>query len=324
MILAGDIGGTKTNLAFFEVQGRRLMPVAGETFASREHASLDDIVRRFVSAHALPIDSACFGVAGPIKHGRSEAVNLPWVVEARQLASDLGLATVALLNDLEANAYGIAALAPEDFVVLNAGAPDAEGNAAVIAAGTGLGEAGLYWDGKQHRPFASEGGHADFAPRHALEADLLRYLLAQFEHVSYERVLSGPGLYNIYRFLRDTGRGEEPSWLRQEMRAGDPSAAITRAALTGTCPLCGQALDLFVSIYGAEAGNLALAALSRAGQTLAREVRRAALAGQLGLVGGSNPTGYAQKKLDVLGNTAVMEALAETGLVAAIVLVWER
>jgi glucokinase len=265
MILAGDIGGTKTNLAFFEVQGRGLMLVAEGTFASREHSSLDDLVRRFVSAHALPVDSACFGVAGPVKHGRCEAVNLPWVVDARQLASELGIATVALLNDLEANAYGIAALAPEDFVVLNAGAPDAEGNAVVIAAGTGLGEAGLYWDGKQHRPFASEGGHADFAPRNALEADLLRYLLAQFERVSYERLVSGPGLYNIYRFLRDTGRGVEPLWLGEEMRAGDPSAAITRAALTGTSPLCVQALDLFVSIYGAEAGNLALKVMATGG-----------------------------------------------------------
>ncbi len=265
MILAGDIGGTKTNLAFFEVQGRGLMPVAEGTFASREHASLDDIVRRFVSVHALPIDRAGFGVAGPVKHGRCEAVNLPWVVEARRLARELGLESVALLNDLEANAYGIAALAPEDFVVLNAGAPDAKGNAAVIAAGTGLGEAGLYWDGKQHRPFASEGGHADFAPRQALEADLLRYLLAQFEHVSYERVVSGPGLYNIYRFLRDTGRREEPLWLGEEMRVGDPAAAITRAALAGTSPLCGQALDLFVSIYGAEAGNLALKVMATGG-----------------------------------------------------------
>ena len=265
MILAGDIGGTKTNLAFFAVQGRGLVLVVEETFASREHSSLDDTVRRFVSAHALPIDSACFGVAGPVKHGRCEAVNLPWVVDARQLARDLGLATVALLNDLEANAYGIAALAPEDFVVLNAGAPDAEGNAAVIAAGTGLGEAGLYWDGKQHRPFASEGGHADFAPRHALEADLLRYLLAQCAHVSYERLVSGPGLYTMYRFLRDTGRGEEPLWLGEEIRARDPAAAITRAALTGTCPLCVHALDLFVSIYGAEAGNLALKVMATGG-----------------------------------------------------------
>jgi glucokinase len=265
MLLAGDIGGTKTNLAFFEVEGERLKPVAAGTFSSREHASLDEIVRQFVSAHSLRVKYACFGIAGPVRHGRCEATNLAWVVDAHQLARELAIETITLINDLEANAYGIAVLEPKDFVVLNEGVPDEGGNAAVIAAGTGLGEAGLYWDGKQHRAFAGEGGHADFAPRSALEIELLRYLLTQFEHVSYERVLSGPGLYNIYKFLRDTGRGEEPAWLTEEICQHDPSAAISQAALAGKCALCMQALDLFVALYGAKAGNLALTIMAAGG-----------------------------------------------------------
>lgn len=265
MILAGDIGGTNSRLAGFAVANGRLKPLVEETFPSRGYASLDDIVRAFVSAHDLRVAQACFGIAGPIRHGRSEAINLAWVVDAQQLAHQLGLATVGLINDLEANAYGVAALAPEDFVTLNEGTPEAEGNAAIIAAGTGLGEAGLYWDGKQHWPFASEGGHASFAPGDALQVALLQYLQPQFTHVSWERVLSGPGLYHAYTFLRDTQRGVEPAWLTDELRQGDPSAAISRAALAGTCDLCAQALDLFVTLYGAEAGNLALKFMATGG-----------------------------------------------------------
>ena len=176
MILAGDIGGTNSRLASFEVAQGRVKALAEETFPSRESASLDDIVHTFVSTHNVQVTHACFGIAGPIHHGRSEAINLAWVVDAQRLARELGMPTVGLLNDLEAHAYGAAALAPEDFVILNEGTPDAEGNAAVIAAGTGLGEAGLYWDGKQHWPFASEGGHASFAPADALQVELLQYL----------------------------------------------------------------------------------------------------------------------------------------------------
>jgi glucokinase len=265
MILAGDIGGTNSRLANFEVVQGRVQPSVEETFPSRGSASLDDIVRTFVSKHNLRVTYACFGIAGPIRHGRSETINLPWVVDAEQLAQQLGLATVWLINDLEANAYGVAALAPEDFAILNEGTPDAEGNAAVIAAGTGLGEAGLYWDGKQHWPFASEGGHASFAPDNALQVELLQYLQQQFTHVSWERVLSGPGLYNIYTFLRDTQRGSEPAWLTEELRQVDPPAAIAGAALAGTSDLCVQALDLCVALYGAEAGNLALKVMATGG-----------------------------------------------------------
>jgi glucokinase len=265
MILAGDIGATNSRLAFFAERGGRLELVVEETYPSRDSANLETIVKTFVSAHDLPLDVACFGVAGPVRQGRSDTTNLPWDVDARELARALRLRSVGLLNDLEAHAYGIAILAPDDLVTLNQGAADASGNAAVIAAGTGLGEAGLYWDGQQHRPFAGEGGHASFAPSDPLQLELLRFLCHEFGHVSWERVLSGPGLHNIYRFLRDTGHGEEPDWLTDEMQQQDPSAVISQAALADTSALCRQALDLFVALYGAEAGNLALTIMATAG-----------------------------------------------------------
>jgi glucokinase len=265
MILAGDIGGTNSRLAFFTRHGKRLEPVAEQTYISRDHENLESVVKKFVSSHDLPVDVACFGIAGPVKNGRSEAVNLAWTVDSRLLAHLLRIDTVELLNDLEAYAYGIAMLAPEDFVQLNPGVPEASGNAAVIAAGTGLGEAGLYWDGLQHRPFACEGGHTTFAPSDPLQLELLGFLMREFGHVSWERVVSGPGLLNVYRFLRDTGRGEEPAWLAREMQQHDPSAVVSQAALAGTSALCSQALDLFVSLYGAEAGNVALKIMATAG-----------------------------------------------------------
>jgi glucokinase len=269
-----------------------------DVFPSRKYESLDAIVREFVATHTPRLRSACFGVAGPVKYGRVETPNLAWLVEAGQLAHELGLKNVVLINDLEANAYGIAMLATEDFVVLNAGAPVANGNLALIAAGTGLGEAGLHWEGDHYQPFPSEGGHVDFAPRHALEVELLCYLLQQYEHVSYERVLSGPGLYNIYKFLRDTGRGDEPAWLAQQIRQGDPAAAISRAALAGSCALCVQALEMFVSIYGAEAGNLALKVLATGGV----------------FVGG----GIAPRIIQKLQDTTFMQALVAKGRMQAL------
>jgi len=265
MILAGDIGGTNARLAFFEPRGEQLVPVGEDTFASNEYPDLASILRTFVAAQRVPIKVACFGVAGPIREGRTQATNLPWTVDAQQLARTLHIETVLLLNDLEACAYGIPALPPEDFVVLNPGSAKASGNAAVIAAGTGLGEAGLYWDGRQQHPFACEGGHSSFAPSNPLQVELLGYLMREFCHVSWERVISGPGLLNIYHFLRDTGRGEEPDWLSEQMRHQDPSAAISQAALAGTSLLCEQALNLFVSLYGAEAGNVALKMMGTGG-----------------------------------------------------------
>jgi glucokinase len=265
MILAGDIGGTSTRLAVFELRNNALREVVEQTYASRAHAGLREIVSRFVTEHRPDIAHASFGIAGPVVDGRVKTPNLPWVIDAQELADELGLAAAALLNDLEANAYGVAALTASDLVTLNAGAPGVAGNAAVIAAGTGLGEAGLYWDGRRHRPFAAEGGHADFAPRNAVEIELLRYLLQTHEHVSYERVLSGPGLHNIYKFLRDTGWGKECAAVVEAMGSRDPAAVISQAGLDGSCRLCVRSLDLFVAIYGAAAGNLALKVMARTG-----------------------------------------------------------
>lgn len=265
MILAGDIGGTKVNLASFNVEDLRLAPENLSTYSSHDYASLQEMALRFVADHRVRLEYACFGLAGPVKKGRAQVTNLPWVVDAQELTRALNLKQVWLLNDLEANAHGIAGLTPEDFVVLNPGDKDAVGNAAIIAAGTGLGEAGLFWDGNRHLPIASEGGHAEFAPRTDLDMELLRCLRGRFGQVSWEHVLSGPGLHHIYQFLRDTGRGREAAWLTEEFRKADPPVAITRAALDGKCDLCVQTLDLFVTYYGMEAANLGLKMLATTG-----------------------------------------------------------
>jgi glucokinase len=273
MILAGDVGGTSTRLALFARDGSgRLGLLAERIYPSRAHDSLDAILTLFLKEEAArpdgpagPIEAASFGAAGPVRRGRCETTNLPWVIEADRLAAIVGLPAAGLINDLEANAWGLEELGPSDVLVLSPGAPGAGGNSAIIAAGTGLGEAGLFWDGRRHLPFATEGGHADFSPRNETEDDLLRYLRARFGRVSWERVVSGPGLASVYGFLRDTGRGEEPSWMAEEVGRGDPAAAITAAAREGRCPLASLAVDLFVSLYGAEAGNLALKTLATGG-----------------------------------------------------------
>ncbi len=265
-ILAGDIGGTSTRLALFDASAGGLALGAVEQYASREHANLETIVGRFRAGHGTPIDDACFGVPGPVAGGRVETPNLPWVVDGAVLARELGLAHVDLINDLQANAHGIFQLGATDLVALNAGAAGAAGNVAVISAGTGLGEAGMYWDGRHHHPFACEGGHADFAPHTDIEVALLLHLRQKLGgHVSWERVVSGPGLLNIYAFLRDTGRGTEPAWLRDAIAHGDPPAVISQTGLDGKSDLCARALDLFASAYGAEAGNFALKIMATGG-----------------------------------------------------------
>jgi len=264
-ILAGDIGGTSSRLACFTVDGAGLETLAERWYKSREHGSLMEIVRKFVDEFGVSADRACFGVAGPVRQGRVRTPNLPWSVEGEVLAQALGLPSVKLLNDLEANAYGIDLLGKDDFAVLNPGIPDPTGTIAVVSAGTGLGEAFAYWDGTAHRPLPSEGGHADFAPRNELETELLLYLRTEHGRVSYERIVSGPGLRNIYRFLRDCRHVPESPAVAAEMLAGDPSQAISHAALEGRCELCIQTLDLFISLYGAEAGNVALRYLATGG-----------------------------------------------------------
>jgi glucokinase len=266
MILAGEIGATRTRLAAFNSEGNRLECVVQKTYMSQEHAGLSEILPQFTRTEGIPVHSACFGVAGPVRNGRSKISNLPWTIDSRELAAQLKLPSVGLLNDMEAYAYGIDALDSKDFVTLNEGSEDAEGNRALISAKTGLGVAGLYWDGHRHHPFACEGGHADFAPTNDIQMELLTYLRKKYDRVSYERILSGPGIRNIYEFLRDTHKAEEPAWLREQIDAAhDPSPLISQFALEGKAAICEQALSIFVGVFGAEAGNSALQYMSTGG-----------------------------------------------------------
>jgi len=280
MILAGDIGGTKTVLALFErSQPEGALRVVRESrFASAEHAGLDDIVQAFLAAGSErhPPTAACFGVAGPVDGGRARITNLPWTIDAGALAARFGLTEVVLLNDLQAAAYGALTLPPESLAVLQSGASGpttsarSAGTIAVIAPGTGLGEAILYWDGSRHHALASEGGHADFAPMTEREARLLTFLSARHDgHVSWERVLSGAGLGNIYDFLREVEGLDEPAALSARLASGDRNAAISIAALEGTFPIASEALAMFVTLLGAEAGNLALKCFAQGGIVIA-------------------------------------------------------
>ncbi len=262
-MLAGDIGGTKTNLALFSVHGEKLRSESFRSFLSKRYSGLEPVLQEFLAVDKHSIDSACFGIAGPVVDGKVKTPNLPWMVDSNGLSHSLKLDSVGLLNDLEATAYGIFTLENEEFHTLNEGIMRHSGNKALIAAGTGLGQAILYDDGCHFRPLASEGGHGDFAPRNDLEIELLRYLIGRFRHVSYERVLSGPGLFNIYRFFKENRGLEEPKWLTERLSTGDdPNAVITKAALANEAEICVKMLELFVSLYGAEAGNLALRAKS--------------------------------------------------------------
>lgn len=244
------------------------MPLAEATFTSADYASLEALAAEFLTQADLPATRASFGAAGPVVDGRSEVTNLPWVVDETELARALRFSHVRLLNDLDAIAHAVPVLDQSDLHTLHRGDPVSHGPVAVIAPGTGLGEAFLTWDGSRHIAHASEGGHADFAPRNSTQIELLRHLMNRFEHVSYERVCSGRGLPNIYRYLRDSGHAEEPAWLRGQLAtADDPTPIIADAALDdhAPCPLCVATLDTFVSILGAEAGNLALKVVATGG-----------------------------------------------------------
>lgn len=272
MILAGDIGGTKTALALFarrrEFPGFARAPAILATYDSRAFSGFDEILHDFCDRHRPKLRAGCIGIAGPVRANRCAATNLPWTLDGGELARALGLGELTLLNDLEAVGYGIDLLRADEIRELQAGADDPVGNRAVIAAGTGLGEAGLFWDGFAHRPFATEGGHADFAPRNELEIELLRFLQREHGRVSWERVVSGPGLSDIYRFLSQSGAfalADEPPEISGEMQQGDPAAAISRHAAAGKSALCARTLELFVELYAAEAGNLALKLMATGG-----------------------------------------------------------
>ncbi len=265
MLLAGDVGGTKTLLALVEPHGADLAVIREAALPSRDFPTFEAAIARFLAEGPRgTIDAACFGVAGPVVDGHVTATNLPWRLDERGLAAAIPAGRVRLLNDLVATGYGVLTLPAAAFQTLQAGEPR-KGTMALIAAGTGLGEALLIWDGTRDVVVGSEGGHVDFAPRTDLEVELLRFLRKEFGRVSVERVLSGPGLFNIYRFLRENGGVAEPEWLRDRIERGDPSAVVSEVGLAGDHSLCVQALDVFASIYGAEAGNLALTAFAVGG-----------------------------------------------------------
>ncbi len=293
MILAGDVGGTKVHLALFDWKDQRVEPERERTFASDDFERFEDLLEEFIqpeapadddegeetddasepaeagekhnAAERPPIEAACIGVAGPVLDNRVRTTNLPWILDGDTLAKQFNIPYVSLLNDLEATAYGLLVLTPDELEVLNAGnPPKTKHPLALIAAGTGLGEGILFWDGVRYQPMPSEGGHADFAPNSDLEIDLLRHLRSIYLHVSYERVLSGAGLHAIYEFLRDTKKNE-PTWIAERLKVGDPPAIIAEAGLKKQAEIATQALDMFASIYGAEAGNLALKAMALSG-----------------------------------------------------------
>ncbi len=260
MILAGDIGGTKTNLGLFDVQSGTLVRTVHKRYPSRDHKGLEEIVADFMASTGAKVSAAGFGIAGPVVDGRVRTGNLPWVVDGAVVAKQLGLSRVRLLNDLEATAHGIAVLGPGDLETLHVGVSAPQAPRVVIAAGTGLGEAILFWDGTKHIPTATEGGHADFAPHTNQHADLWKFIKTRSEFVSAELILSGRGFRTVHEFLSTTVR--HPSFDDPTM---DPAVEITKLALAKQCPVCVDAVNLWVEIYGAEAGNLAVRTVARGG-----------------------------------------------------------
>ncbi len=265
MILAGDVGGTKVDLALYEFINGKLKSVRDKIYKAKDYPGLEAIVKEFLGTDK--VSAACFGVPGPVRDGRLRLTNLPWTLDSRELAAGLAIDHVFLINDLQANGYGVAELTEDQILTLSEGDPSQIGNRALIAAGTGLGQCFLVWNGHQHKPYPSEGGHADYAPRNENEIDLLRFLKQKYNgRVSYERVISGMGLTNIYEFLREVRGVDEPAWLAKRLsEAPDPNSVITEMALAAKSEICEHALDMFVSGYGAEAGNLALKVLSVGG-----------------------------------------------------------
>ena len=265
MILAGDIGGTKTNLAVYAADTELNVPIIEECFHSQRYDSFLALLKDFFTNNAVQIQKACFGVAGPVINGRCSTSNISWVVDEKEIRETFNIPQVKILNDLESMGYGTLLLKDNDLKIINPGSPVEHGNIAVIAAGTGLGEAFLVWGNGRYRVIASEGGHTDFGPRNALEIELLKFLLNEFEHVSYERIVSGIGLKNIYQFLKHHQNYQEPAWLTERFAREDPNVVISESGLASRDPICEQTLQMFMSIYGAEAGNLALKVMSTGG-----------------------------------------------------------
>ncbi len=267
MILAGDVGGTKTYLAQFELADRGVgLPSGVEHFSSPRYPSLEAMIEEYARRHAVRFDAACFGVAGAVVKGRVRITNLPWSIDSGSVADQLGLKRVDLINDLVATGYGVTSLSPQALEVIQPGDPSDEANAAILAAGTGLGESILVRGNGDFLPIPSEGGHADFAPRTDPEIRIFQALRARHGRVSYERVVSGPGLAEVAEILHGE-RGDSATWTRHVSEAGEEGTApvVSRLALEGACSACEEALRLFVGVYGAEAGNIALRAVARGG-----------------------------------------------------------
>ena len=265
LFLAGDIGGTKTNLGLFRMGKRRPVHKTIKTYPSQQAPNLAHILERFLAEHPVTVDGACLGVAGPVRNGTSSITNLPWHVSEKKLKNRFGWNKVRVVNDLTATACAVPLLTKRELFTLNPGRRVREETIGLIAPGTGLGMALLVWKDGSYAPVSSEGGHVDFAPNNEAEAAFWKYLHVRLGHVSVERALSGPGLFIIYCWMKFTGQGSEPEWLTEKLNQGDPSRAITGAALEEQDPLCVKALDFFVSILGAVAGNLALTGLTRGG-----------------------------------------------------------
>ena len=301
MILAGDVGGTKVHLALYNFANGQLHPVRDHKFPANEFATLDDVVKKFLAGDAsttatspADITAACFGCPGPVRDGRLKLTNLPWSLDARDLSKSLGIQHIFLINDLEANGYGIPELAPDKIFTLHQGNPESTGHRGLIAAGTGLGEALLIWDGTKHVPIPSEGGHCDFAARSNREIALLEYLRHTLKgRVSFERVVSGLGIKNVYAFLRDVEKLGEPAWLHARLTTEDPNAVIGQCAEDGSSSICFETMKTFASAYGAETGNIALKVLATGGMYL----------------GG----GIAPKILKTLQNGAFLQAFLDKG-----------
>ncbi|WP_252736928.1 glucokinase [Zobellia galactanivorans] len=257
IVLAGDIGGTKTNLALFEYKDGHLSPLKQNSYKTKDYNSLLEIIHEFEVKQMTPIDSMCFGVAGPITNGKVYGTNFPWGIDAQELTRELHLRSVFLINDMQANAYGLAALGEKDLDPLKYGS-QIVGNAVIISPGTGLGEAGLYWDGKAYHPFASEGGHCDFSPRNDFDYEIWKYFQQKYGHVSWERLLSGQGIRDTYQLIRNVSGEKESDAFKAKMAKEDPAAVITKTAIEGTDPVCMETLDLFVRFLAIETSQLAL------------------------------------------------------------------
>ncbi len=256
-LLAADVGGTKTNLALAEIRKGDIHFVKETIYPSKQFGSLAEVIRTFMADVSRKPERVSIAFAGPVQDGKAYATNLSWHLNTRLLMEELSVPEVYLINDLESEAYGLAALNEKDIVTVYPGHTDARGNAAIIAPGTGLGEAGLYWDGAALHPFATEGGHTDFAPRNAFDWELLQYLQNKFGHVSWERVVSGMGICNIYDFLRDVKRWEEPVWVKERMKTEEQGAVIGSSAQEG-CAICMETLRIFMRYLAVESSNLAL------------------------------------------------------------------